>query len=116
MKRRMKSAAIEIATSTPNAAAKIEVDLAEPDCPMKREAEAGGEMVQRDQREDAESPENEGVRDAGQRPFADHFGLEQHFPDEIPDALADGSQREIGDPAWRRGSCATTLPKRNQNP
>ena len=30
----------------------------------------------------------------GQRALADDFGLAEHFPDEIPDALADGEEME----------------------
>ena len=41
------------------------------------------------------SPEYEGVREAGQGPFADDFGLAEHFPEEVPDALADGRQAEV---------------------
>ena len=53
-------------------------------------------MVQRDQREGAKSPENEGVREARQRTLADHFALQQNFRDEIPDAFAERSELEIG--------------------
>ena len=33
----------------------------------ERQAESGGEVVERDQRERAETPEHEGMREAGQR-------------------------------------------------
>ena len=41
-------------------------------------------MIQRDQREGAESPEYEGVGEPGQRPLADHLAPEQYFPEEVP--------------------------------
>ncbi len=52
-------------------------------------------MVQRDQREGAKSPENEGVGEPGQRPLTDDFALQQNFRDEIPDAFAERSELEI---------------------
>ena len=51
----------------------------------KRQAETGGNVVDGDQRERTEAPEDEGVREAGQRTLPDHFPLQQHFPDELPD-------------------------------
>jgi hypothetical protein len=41
-------------------------------------------------------PEDEGVGQAGKRAFADDFGLAEDFPEEIPDALADGEEMEAG--------------------
>jgi hypothetical protein len=53
-------------------------------------------MVERDQGEGAESPEDEGVGDAGQGALLNDFRLEHHFGEEIPDALADGLEGEAG--------------------
>ncbi len=53
-------------------------------------------MVQGNEGEGAESPEDEGVGQAGKRALADHFGLAEDFPEEIPDALADGEEMEGG--------------------
>ena len=49
-------------------------------------------MVESDQDKGAEGPKDEGVRQAGKRPLTDDFGLEEHFPDKVPDALADGEE------------------------
>ncbi len=46
-------------------------------------------MVQRDEGEGAESPEDKCVRDAGEWALADDFGLEEDFRYEVPDAAAD---------------------------
>ncbi len=42
------------------------------------------------------SPEDEGVSDAGEGAFADHFPLRQHFPQEVADARGGGADGEIG--------------------
>ena len=60
-----------------------------------------------------EGPEDEGVGEAGERALADDFGLEEDFPDEVADALADGEEMEAGSffdwrILWR------TMPKRRQ--
>ena len=73
-------------------------------------------MIQGHQREGAKSPEDEGVGEAGQRPLADHFGLEQHFPEEIPDAFAEWRERESPGSGLASRILRTTLPKRRQNP
>ncbi len=59
-------------------------------------AERFGHMVHRDQRERAKPPEDEGVRQTGPRPLADHLRLEQNFPDELPYSGQKGSKLEIG--------------------
>ena len=82
----------------------------------KRQAEAGRDVVERDQREGAESPEDEGVRESGQRALADHFALQQHFPDEFADARAE--RRERGNPAsgaTRRMMSSTVLNRRQKS-
>ena len=53
-------------------------------------------MIQGHQRERAKSPKHKGVRDSDERPFADDFGLEEDFPNEIPDAFSDRMQPKIG--------------------
>ncbi len=79
----------------------------------KAEAEAHGEVVERDQRKGAEGPEDEGVGQARQRALADDFGLAEHFPDEVADALAEGKR-------WKPASfldlriLSRTTPKRRQ--
>ncbi len=55
-----------------------------------------GEMVDGDEREGAEAPEHERVRESGQRALADHFALQQNFPDEVADAPAHGLNAELG--------------------
>ena len=49
-------------------------------------------MVDGDQREGAKAPEDECVRDAGQRPLSDDFPLQHHFPEKLPDARAEAAQ------------------------
>jgi hypothetical protein len=53
-------------------------------------------MIERDQYKGAETPEDEGVGEAGQRTLADNLGLKEHLADKIPDALADGEEVEAG--------------------
>ena len=55
-----------------------------------------GAMIKRDQREGAEGPEDEGVGQTGEGPFADDFGLAEHLPYKIPDALADREEAKAG--------------------
>ena len=50
-------------------------------------------MVEGDEGEGEESPEDEGVGDAGERALADDFGLAEDFPDEVADAPGDGVER-----------------------
>ena len=64
----MNSPAMEIATSNGEDAGQLEVE-AEPVARKKRDAESSREVIQRDQREGAKSPEDEGVGEAGQRPL-----------------------------------------------
>ena len=52
-------------------------------------------VVQRDQREGAERPEDQRMRHARKRPLANHFCLAQHLPDEIAHAFADGEEMKI---------------------
>jgi len=53
-------------------------------------------MIERDQREGQESPKDECVGQAGERALANDFGLAEDFPEEIPDALAEGKKLEVG--------------------
>ena len=62
---------------------------------QERQAEARGDVVDRDQRERAEAPEDEGVRQARQRPLPDHLPLQHHFPQELADARAERRDLEI---------------------
>ena len=71
-------------------------------------------MVERDERERAETPEYEGVSDPGQRPLLDHLALQQHFPDEVLHPRRLGSKLEIGVFGDRR-IVLTTGANRRQN-
>ena len=53
-------------------------------------------MVERDQGEGAEGPEDEGVGQAGEGALADDLGLAEHLPDELPDSLADREEAKAG--------------------
>ena len=53
-------------------------------------------MVQRHQRKRAESPEDERMRKAGQRPLLNHLRLAQHLPEEVPYAPTQRKESEIG--------------------
>ena len=53
------------------------------------DSEADGDVVQSDQREGEKTPEDEGMSQAGQRPFANDFSLAEDLPEEVPDAFAD---------------------------
>ena len=59
-------------------------------------AESHREVIQRDQRKRAESPEDEGMRQPWQGPLADYLGLADHFPKEIPRPPADRSDGKVG--------------------
>ena len=78
--------------------------MAEPDCAM----------VERDQGKGAESPEDKGVGEAGEGALADDFCLAHDFPDEVPDASADGGEVEAGVFFRVRGFCWRIGPKRRQ--
>ena len=58
--------------------------------------EAGREVVQRDESEGEEAPEDEGVCEAGKRALLDDLGLAEHLPEEVPDPPADRSDVEVG--------------------
>ena len=94
-----------------------EIERSENAVPLeKAEAEAFREMIDRDQREHAESPEHQRVREARQRPLGNHFALQHHFPDEIRDAAAQRLKAEIRIFLSTGGSTRHTLPNRRQNP
>jgi hypothetical protein len=59
------------------------------------EADADGKVVEGDEAESAEAPEDEGVEEARERPFLNHFGLAEDFPEEVPDAAADRGELEV---------------------
>src|SRR5262249_41210109 len=59
-------------------------------------AEAKREVIEGDQREGEEAPEDEGVSDAGDGPLGDDFGLKKDFPDEIGDAPREIAEGETG--------------------
>ena len=50
----------------------------------KADAEADGAVVERDQRKGAEGPEDESVRQTGERALANDFGLAEHLPERNP--------------------------------
>ena len=62
----------------------------------KARAERACEVVDSDQRERAETPEDECVGQAGQGPLADHLRLRHHLPKELADARAQRRHLEIG--------------------
>ena len=53
-------------------------------------------MIERNQRKRAKGPEDEGMRQARQRAFADDLCLKHHLPDKVGDALADGRDVKAG--------------------
>ena len=55
--------------------------------------QAFSKVIDADEGKRAESPEDKCMREAGQRPLADDFGLAEDFPDEVLDSLCDGPQR-----------------------
>ena len=59
-------------------------------------------MIQRDQGEGAESPEDEGVREAGQRALADDFGLAETSQKKSQMRLPTGARLEVGILAGRK--------------
>ena len=59
------------------------------------QAEADSEVIEGDESEGAESPEDEGVGEAGERALANDLGLAEDFPEEVPDAFTDGSEAEV---------------------
>ena len=96
-KRRIKRPRMLAAQARAKSAAEIEIEAAEePGGVQKADAEADGAMVERDEGEGEKRPEDEGVGEAGQRALADDFGLAEDFPEEVPDALADGEEVEAG--------------------
>ncbi len=44
----------------------------------------------------AETPENKGMSDSGQRALLNDFGLAKHFPEKVPDASAERGEMKIG--------------------
>ena len=71
---------------------------------QKPRAECRRNVIQRDQREGQKSPEDEGVREAGQRPLLDHLPLQHDFPEKLPDPRPQRRQLEI-----RRGARTAEL-------
>jgi len=68
-----------------------EIPPAEHGCGRKeRTKQSGGDVVHGDQCETAKAPEDEGVREAGQRPLPDDLPLQQYFPEEL---AGTGSER-----------------------
>jgi len=62
----------------------------------KSNAERGGAVIERDQGECTEGPEDEGVGEAGERALADNLGLAENLPEEVPKALAKMSEMKTG--------------------
>ncbi len=95
--RRKASPAIETATRDGEDGREVEIERPEHSAPIQKpEAQAFGEMVDGDQRENAKSPEHQRVRDARQRALGNHFPLQHHFPDEIGDAARHWLEVKIG--------------------
>ncbi len=53
-------------------------------------------VIQGDQREGTKAPEDEGMREPGQRPLANHLGLAKDFGEKLPGPLPDGRKMEAG--------------------
>jgi hypothetical protein len=52
-------------------------------------------VIERDQGEGEESPEDESVGEAGERALADDLGLAEDLPDEEPDALSQWMEGKV---------------------
>ena len=63
---------------------------------QQRESEAGGEVVQSDQRKRAEAPEDESVRGSGDGPLLNHLALQQDFEGESANARGEQTETEAG--------------------
>ena len=75
-----------------------EVEIESPETPVGRKEakpEARGDVVERNERKRTEAPEDEGVRQARQRPLPDHLPLRHHLPQEFSNARADRRDLEI---------------------
>ena len=108
--RRTNSPEMEIAARTAKTAP-VEIEIARG---QKSRPESNRNVIQRDQREGAEPPEHEGVGQTRQRPLADDFGLEHHFPDQLANPWAHGKQRNIPVPlgcAYSAENCAEAPPE-----
>jgi hypothetical protein len=53
-------------------------------------------MMEADQDEAAKSPEDQGMRQAGQRPLTNHLPLQHNFPKKLPEAGAEREELETG--------------------
>ena len=62
----------------------------------QRKPEPRSNMVNRDKRKSAESPENQGVGGAGKRPLRDDLALQKYFKEEIAKAWREGTHTEAG--------------------
>src|ERR1035438_9886830 len=79
---------------------KSEIETAERGPRRKEwETESRSQVIQGDERECAEAPEDESVREARQGPLADHFALRHHLPKKLGDARTEGRHGEIGSDA-----------------
>src|ERR1017187_172350 len=75
---------------------KIKIETAKPAFGReKADSQSHSKVVESDQGEGTEPPEDEGVRQAGQRALSNDLSLADHLPDEVPDAAADGEQVEV---------------------
>jgi hypothetical protein len=75
----------------------VKVDAADPRRGVKKsDAEADRGVIQGDQSEGAESPENEGMGEPGQGSLLDDLSLADHFPEEIPCTASKGGELEVG--------------------
>jgi dTDP-glucose 4,6-dehydratase len=63
---------------------------------QKAKPVANGDVIQRNQPKSTEAPENESVRQAGNRTFSDDLRLAEHFPDKLLRTPGYRAQLEIG--------------------
>jgi dTDP-glucose 4,6-dehydratase len=63
---------------------------------QKAKPVANGDVIQRNQPKSTEAPENESVRQAGDRTFSDDLRLAEHFPDKLLRTPGYRAQLEIG--------------------
>ena len=63
---------------------------------QKWEPETCCQVIERDEREGAETPEDEGMGNAGERPLPDDLALADYFGEKLPKAMTYGTNPKIG--------------------
>lgn len=62
----------------------------------KAKTETGGAVIECDQSECAEGPEDESMGEAGQRALTDNLGLAENLPKEVPQAFSEMGEMKAG--------------------